>query len=83
MLCPSQTKCKTEWNVKREDTEWINSCWTGPFLAFVENADKEDETEAEPESEHSHFTSLHYLWKLHLKKFIPQWWMHSSNTISI
>jgi len=31
------------------DTEWINACRTGPFPAFIEDVDEEDE--AEPTSE--------------------------------
>jgi len=25
--------------------KWINTCWTGPFPAFIEDADEEDEAE--------------------------------------
>jgi len=38
-----------EWDAKRGDTEQINACWTGPFPAFAEDADEEDETELTPE----------------------------------
>jgi len=38
-----------EWNTRREDTEWINTCQTGPFPAFVEDADEEDEAKPTPE----------------------------------
>jgi len=44
-----QADRKAERNTRREDTEWINTCQTGPFPAFIEDADKEDE--AEPTSE--------------------------------
>jgi len=44
-----QADCKAEWNARREDTEWINTCRTGPFPAFVEDADEEDEAEPTPE----------------------------------
>jgi len=33
----------------REDTEWINTCQTGPFPAFIEDADEEDEAKPTPE----------------------------------
>jgi len=46
-----QADRKAEWNARREDTEQINACRTGPFPAFVEDADEEDE--AEPTSEQS------------------------------
>ena len=39
----------TERNTKREDTERINACRTGPFPAFVEDADDEDDAEPTPE----------------------------------
>jgi len=42
-----QTDCKVEWNARREDTERINACQTGPFPAFVEDADEEDEPMSE------------------------------------
>jgi len=38
-----QTNRKAERNAKREDIERINACWTGPFPAFVEDANEEDE----------------------------------------
>ena len=44
-----QADRKAERNAKREDTEWINACQTGPFPAFVEDADEEDEAEPTPE----------------------------------
>jgi len=44
-----QADHKAEWNTKREDTEQINTCRTGPFPAFVEDADGEDEAEPTPE----------------------------------
>jgi len=44
-----QADCKAERNARREDTERINTCRTGPFPAFVEDADEEDETEPTPE----------------------------------
>jgi len=44
-----QADRKVEWNAQREDTERINTCWTGPFPAFVEDADEEDEAEPTPE----------------------------------
>jgi len=46
-----QTNHKVEWNIKRKDIEQINTCWTGPFPAFVEDADasEEDESELTPE----------------------------------
>jgi len=44
-----QANCKAERNSRREDTKWINTCRTGPFPAFVEDADKEDEAEPTPE----------------------------------
>jgi len=37
-----QADHKVEQNAKRKDTEWINTCWTGPFPAFIEDADEED-----------------------------------------
>ena len=46
------TRClphRAEQNAKREDTERINTCWTGPLPAFVEDADGEDEAELTPE----------------------------------
>jgi len=44
-----QADCKAEQNAKREDTEQINTCWTGPFPAFIEDADEEDKAEPTPE----------------------------------
>jgi len=44
-----QADCKAEWNAKREDTERINTCWTGPFPAFIKDDDEEDKTEPTPE----------------------------------
>ena len=44
-----QANQKAEQNAKREDTEQINTCWTGPFPAFVEDADEEDKAELTPE----------------------------------
>jgi len=41
-----QANRKAERNTKREDTERINTCWTGPFTAFV---DEEDEAKLTPE----------------------------------
>jgi len=38
-----------ERNARTEDTERINTCRTGPFPAFVEDADEEDEAEPTPE----------------------------------
>jgi len=43
-----QADRKAERNAKREDTEQINACQTGPFPAFVEDADEEDEAEPTP-----------------------------------
>jgi len=43
-----QANRKAERNTKREDTEWINACQTGPFPAFIEDADEEDEAEPTP-----------------------------------
>jgi len=43
-----QADRKVEWNAKREDTEQINTCRTGPFPAFVEDADEEDEAKPTP-----------------------------------
>src|SRR5438270_4160008 len=44
-----QTKCKAEQNAKKEDTAQINTCQMGPFPAFMEDADKEeDELEEKP-----------------------------------
>jgi len=40
--------CKAEQNAKREDTERINTCWTGPFPAFIEDPDEEDEAKPTP-----------------------------------
>ena len=42
-----QADHKAERNARREDTKRINTCRTGPFPAFVEDADEEDETEPE------------------------------------
>ena len=44
-----QANRKAERNAKREDTERINTCWTGPFPAFVEDANEQDEAEPTPE----------------------------------
>jgi len=44
-----QADRKAEQNTKREDTEWINTCQTGPFPAFIEDADEEDEAKPTPE----------------------------------
>jgi len=44
-----QADRKVERNAKREDTERINACQTGPFPAFVEDADEEDKAELTPE----------------------------------
>jgi len=44
-----QADQKAEWNAKREDTEQINTCQTGPFPAFIEDADEEDEAKPTPE----------------------------------
>jgi len=44
-----QADRKAEQNAKREDTERINTCRTGPFPAFVEDADEEDEAKPTPE----------------------------------
>jgi len=46
-----QADCKAERNAKREDTEQINACRTGPFPAFVEDADEEDDAEPTPNPE--------------------------------
>jgi len=43
-----QADHKAERNARREDTEWINTCWAGPFPAFVEDADEEDEAKPTP-----------------------------------
>ena len=43
-----QADRKVDWNAKREDTERINTCQTGPFPAFIEDADEEDEAELTP-----------------------------------
>jgi len=43
-----QADQKAERNAKREDAERINACRTGPFPAFVEDADEEDEAEPTP-----------------------------------
>jgi len=43
-----QADCKAERNAKREDTERINTCWTGPFPAFIEDPDEEDEAKPTP-----------------------------------
>ena len=40
-----QANRKAERNARREDTERINTCRTGPFPAFIEDANEEDETE--------------------------------------
>jgi len=47
-----QADRKAEWNAKREDAERINACRTGPFPAFIEDADEEDEAEPTPEPTH-------------------------------
>jgi len=44
-----QADRKAEQNARREDTERINTCQTGPFPAFVEDADEEDEAKPIPE----------------------------------
>jgi len=44
-----QADHKAEQNAKRKDTEWINTCWTGPFPAFMEDDNEEDEAEPTPE----------------------------------
>jgi len=46
-----QADRKAERNAKWEDTERINACQTGPFPAFIEDADEEDEAEPSPEPE--------------------------------
>jgi len=43
-----QADRKAEQNAKREDTEWINTCQTGPFPAFIEDVDEEDEAKPTP-----------------------------------
>jgi len=43
-----QADRKAERNAKREDTEWINTCRTGPFPAFIEDADEEDKAKLTP-----------------------------------
>ena len=43
-----QADRKAERNAKREHTEWINTCQAGPFPAFIEDADEEDEAELTP-----------------------------------
>ena len=43
-----QTDHKAERNAKKKDIKWINACQTGPFPAFVEDADEEDEPMSEP-----------------------------------
>ena len=44
-----QTERKAEQNAKKEDAALINTCRMGPFPAFVEDADKEeDELEEKP-----------------------------------
>ena len=44
-----QAERKEEWNATREGIWRINACRTGPFPAFVEDADKDnDEPAAEP-----------------------------------
>jgi len=40
---------KAERNARREDTEQINTCQTGPFPAFIEDAHEEDKAEPTPE----------------------------------
>jgi len=42
-----QAERKAERNAKREDAARANACRTGPFPAFVEDEDEEDEVEAE------------------------------------
>ena len=42
-----QADRKSERNARREDTKRINTCRTGPFPAFVEDANEDDETEPE------------------------------------
>ena len=49
LLCCCQADRKAEWNTKREDTKRINACRTGPFPAFVEDANKEDKAKLTPE----------------------------------
>jgi len=45
-----QTERKGERNAKEEDAARINTCQMGPFPAFVEDADEEeDELKEEPE----------------------------------
>src|SRR6266702_2404572 len=45
-----QTERKAEQNAKKEDAARINTCRMGPFPAFVEDANKEeDELKEEPE----------------------------------
>jgi len=44
-----QADRKAEQNAKREDTEWINTCQTGSFPAFIKDADEEDDTKPTPE----------------------------------
>ena len=44
-----QADRKGERNARREDAERINTCQTGPFPAFVEDADEGDEAEPTPE----------------------------------
>ena len=46
-----QADHKAEWNARREDTKQINTCRTGPFPAFVEDADEEDKAEQLPNPE--------------------------------
>ena len=46
-----QADRKVERNAKREDAERINACQTGPFPAFVEDADEEDKAEPTPDLE--------------------------------
>src|SRR6266581_783901 len=38
-----QTDCKAEQSAKKEDTACINTCRMGPFPAFVEDADEEED----------------------------------------
>ncbi len=38
-----QTDCKVERSAKKEDTTRINTCQMGPFPAFVEDADEEED----------------------------------------
>jgi hypothetical protein len=46
-----QTERRDERKAKKEDTEWINACHTGPLPAFVEDVDdKDDELQPDPES---------------------------------